>query len=550
MPKTSSRDRTLQRAAEQIPNVPVPEMVTQLAEVPETVSRDGVQQRTVEQIVDAPVPQAVEELAEVSRVFSQDRIQQRAVEQTIENPANSIAEMIVEVPVIQTPERTQQVVNTHVQQVVDTVEVEKPKNTELTVQRKKPIIQEKINQELTVQRKKPIIQEKMNQVTKPIEFPQAQFLNKVDDMLVDVQRQISPMVQTVQKTMETPQSQCIDEMIDVPFVSVVQVPRACVVKKTVENPQFQIVEKSAEDPQTQTIQGTQTSESSGNASFHQAAQAAPRVQKIVEMPKVQSSDGEVDMPVVTQRQVPMILNVQKTVEVPQIQYVDKIVDAPVVAWTEDVSVGTQIVSRKRKLPLETESADGTSDSEHGLVQGRECRHEVDETRTGEDPDLLLVAPNMEAGGSHLQATAEEERIVDWTQDLREIRRMVEFLVRRERKLDVKADVAVRRLARLEKEHSQLEEEEREVSLPDALADRTKVVKLVVDKWFVDKGFGFGRVPTGEVIFIHASVVRGAEVLMIGTDAWVQVVPSMRSLGTRRVERGERQREGQAKWQSK
>ena len=36
--------------------------------------------------------------------------------------------------------------------------------------------------------------------------------------------------------------------------------------------------------------------------------------------------------------------------------------------------------------------------------------------------------------------------------------------------------------------------EREASLPDALADRTKVMKLVVDKWFVDKGFGFGKVP--------------------------------------------------------
>ena len=38
-----------------------------------------------------------------------------------------------------------------------------------------------------------------------------------------------------------------------------------------------------------------------------------------------------------------------------------------------------------------------------------------------------------------------------------------------------------------------------------------------------KGFDFGKVPTGEVIFMHASVVRGAEVLMIGTDAWVQAV---------------------------
>ena len=177
--------------------------------------------------------------------------------------------------------------------------------------------------------------------------------------------------------------------------------------------------------------------------------------------------------------------------------------------------------------METESADGTSDAEHGLVQGESAGSKwtrlVKETRQGKVSILLQVAPNMEAGGSHLQATAEEERIVDWTQDLREIRRMVEFLVRRERKLDVKADVAVRRLARLEKEHSHLEDEECEASLPDALADRTKVVKLVVDKWFVDKGFGFGRVPTGEVVFIHASVVRGAEVLTIGTGAWVQVV---------------------------
>ena len=270
--------------------------------------------------------------------------------------------------------------------------------------------------------------------------------------------------------------------------------------------------------------------------------ATQRVQKVVEMPRVQFSDGAVDMPVITQRQVPMISNLQRTVEVPQIQYVDKIVDAPVVAAhqpipvdaeifrVEDVSVGTQTVSRKRKLSMETEtaeSADGKSDAEHGLVQGGESRREMDETRerhaAGEDLDLFSVAPNMEACGSHLQAVTGEERVEIWTQDLREIRRMVEFLVRRERKLDVKSDVAVRRLARLEKEHSQLENEEREASLPDALADRTKVVKLVVDKWFVDKGFGFGKVPTGEVVFIHASVVQGAEVLMIGTDAWVQVV---------------------------
>ena len=56
-------------------------------------------------------------------------------------------------PVVHTPERTQQVVNTHVQHVVDTVEVEKPKLVKETGQ-------------------KPIIQEKINQVTKHVEVPQ------------------------------------------------------------------------------------------------------------------------------------------------------------------------------------------------------------------------------------------------------------------------------------------------------------------------------------------------------------------------------------------
>ena len=75
----------------------------------------------------------------------------------------------------------------------------------------------------------------------------------------------------------------------------------------------------------------------------------------------------------------------------------------------------------------------------------------------------------------------------------------------------------------ERESSQLEDEERETSLEGALADHAKVVKLTVDKWFVDKGFGFGKAPSGEVVFIQASAVQGAEVLVVGTEAWTQVV---------------------------
>ena len=91
--------------------------------------------------------------------------------------------------------------------------------------------------------------------------------------------------------------------------------------------------------------------------------------------RVQFSDGEVNMPVVTPRQVPMIPNVQ---------------------WRCRRSSASQDCGcTLRMFP-------------HGLFQGEE-----NETRerhaAGEDPDLLPVAPNMEAGGSHLQATAEEER---------------------------------------------------------------------------------------------------------------------------------------------
>ena len=249
-----------------------------------------------------------------------------------------------------------------------------------------------------------------------------------------------------------------------------------------------------------------------------------RVQKMEEVPQVQFIDKVMDIPVISERQMSMMNQVQKTVEVPQIQYVDKIVDAPVAVTQPSVPAEAEreSCSKKRKSAFESdEMVDEASDLDaFGLVQGGECTRVVDESEAqGPEDELVPVAPNMGAGGSHPQATLNQE----WAEDLREIRRMVEFLVRRERKLDVKADVAIQRLERLERENLQLEDEVLESSLPDALADRTKVVKLVVDKWFVDKGFGFGRVPTGEVIFIHASAVQGAEVLMIGTEAWVQVV---------------------------
>ena len=140
-----------------------------------------------------------------------------------ETLAVSFAAEIIEVPVIQTQEKTQQVVNTHVQHVVDTVEVEKSK-----------IIEE------TLQKMKPIIQEKISQVSKHIEVLQLQLLNKVVDMPVVGQRQAS-MVEKIQTTMVVPQAQ--------------------IVEKTVEIPVLQIVKKTVMIPEIRTVQDPQTSES-------------------------------------------------------------------------------------------------------------------------------------------------------------------------------------------------------------------------------------------------------------------------------------------------
>ena len=114
-------------------------------------------------------------------------------------------------------------------------------------------------------------------------------------------------------------------------------------------------------------------------------------------------------------------------------------------------------------------------------------------------------------------------MTDVKNELAHVREMIGVLVRRERHAETKAEIAARRLDRMEREQTEADDAEHEASLEEALSNQSKAVKVLVDKWFVDKGYGFGKAPTGEIVFIHASAVQGAEVLTIGTDAWVQVV---------------------------
>ena len=65
------------------------------------------------------------------------------------------------------------------------------------------------------------------------------------------------------------------------------------------------------------------------------------------------------------------------------------------------------------------------------------------------------------------------------------REPIGVLVRKERCAETREEIAARRLDRLEREQDEQDDKEREANLQEALDDKTKVVKLVIDKWFVD-----------------------------------------------------------------
>merc|ERR1712107_706044 len=70
--------------------------------------------------------------------------------------------------------------------------------------------------------------------------------------------------------------------------------------------------------------------------------------------------GVVDIPVVAQRQIPMVQTVQKTIEIPQLQYIDKVVDVPVVQVVQVPRL--QVVEKIVEVP-EIQTVQGTQTSE-------------------------------------------------------------------------------------------------------------------------------------------------------------------------------------------
>ena len=133
----------------------------------------------------------------------------------------------------------------------------------------------------------------------------------------------------------------------------------------------------------------------------------PQVQFIVravDIPVVQQRDGPedrgdsrsavldkvVDMPIMVQRQVPMIQSVQKTVEDPQMQYMDKIVDASPSKLQKTVEVPSG-GSPCRDATTSANNPKGTENSGSSEGQEREASADRSQACYTERENLVSVS---------------------------------------------------------------------------------------------------------------------------------------------------------------
>ena len=79
-----------------------------------------------------------------------------------------------------------------------------------------------------------------------------------------------------------------------------------------------------------------------------------------------------------------------------------------------------------------------------------------------------------------------------------------------------AEVAHRRLARLEREADEQHEKEQH--------KEEGFVEAITKRWLIDKGFGFAETPEGQMVFMHSSAIRGADLAKIGSRVQMRVVP--------------------------
>ena len=529
--KVFFQDRVQQRIVEQI--------TENLA-----VSLD--EENTIEEIIDIPVPHVMEKTTEVVKLIPQERIQNRTMEQIIHVP---VLQETVEVPQIQfideaadVPVIVQRQVPI-VQKMQKTVEASQVKSPDRVMyapaimQRHVPTVQvaqktvvspienDHVTQEAekyrdgdkvdktkiktksglenhcTVMRNTSIVKE-LRSKFEVGHTNEARARNRSDkdaqEKVKPTNQRLVPNIQSTQKTVEVPRVQFIDRVVDDPAVREREAFNI-EARELIEDDSVGVKQQESERLLSKKKRRLPVETESNHERFKDLVLPSSQSCLCVSIASSDEGGGE--------------------------------------AGHESTEGWTEVKKRGRKKPTKkknTASSDGEEEElkqqaeATSLVQGGESGREDDET-DAQGPGRQMV---QVVHADWAQELREERRkfadevaseMSDVKKDLAHVREMLGVLVRRERSAETKAEIAVRRLDRMEREQHEADDAEHEASLEEALSNQSKAVKVLVDKWFVDKGYGFGKAPTGEVVFIHASTVQGAEVLTIGTDAWVQVV---------------------------
>merc|ERR1711953_647850 len=104
---------------------------------------------------------------------------------------------------------------------------------------------------------KPMQVPMISKVQKTVEVPQVEFVDNHVHVPVHKHRHV-PMVSVVQKQVEVPVIETVEKVVDVPVVKQMEVPQVHTIENIVEVPLVQTVEKVVEVPMVgETIQGRQ-----------------------------------------------------------------------------------------------------------------------------------------------------------------------------------------------------------------------------------------------------------------------------------------------------
>ena len=206
------QERIQWRTVEETIDVPVPQMKEEFADAVQHSLQERVQSSTVEQSFDVSDPRILEEIVEVIQLIPQDRMSDCIVEQTVNIPSpEKIQQVIQVIPQGQTSECV----------VEQTVNIPSQQRLGQTVEVVKVIPQERADIPDVAQRRAPADQG----AQKTVKCAQVQFLDKIADVPVVVQRQVPmvvqrevPAVRAGHKFVEDAQAQFIEKEMDVPAV--------------------------------------------------------------------------------------------------------------------------------------------------------------------------------------------------------------------------------------------------------------------------------------------------------------------------------------------